>query len=140
LKKQLKFPDKYLHNTFPIFTNSLAVCGTIWSTLACRTALYNQDTTTVSFLFLVEFLDFSDQILHTLKGCAFLPVGDILSAMCFPKSLLLDSACETSVWASVTPFSANPLQPSAGRKLNNNYFSDFQSWSHGTVYMHLQFP
>ena len=65
---------------------------------------------TVSFLslFPVERLDFCEQILQTLIGCAFLPVGGILSAKRLPKSLLLDAACETSFWASVTPFSANP--------------------------------
>ena len=36
----------------PIFTNSLALCGTIWITLACRVALCNQDTTTQSLFFL----------------------------------------------------------------------------------------
>jgi len=59
-------------------------------------------------LFPVYVLDFSEQILHTLVGCAFLPVGGILSAKCLPKSLLLDAACEKSFWASVAPFSANP--------------------------------
>jgi len=68
---------------------------------------------TVNFLSLlpVKFLDFSEQILHTLVGCAFLPVGGVLSAMCLSKSLLLDSTCETPIWARVAPFSANPPPP-----------------------------
>jgi hypothetical protein len=46
------YRKKSLQNTCPIFTNSLALCGIIWSTLACRVALYNQDTTTQSLFFL----------------------------------------------------------------------------------------
>jgi len=58
-------------------------------------------------LFPVVLLDFSEQILHTLIGCAYLPVGGMLSAKYLPKSLLLDAACET-FWASVALFLAKP--------------------------------
>ena len=56
----------------PVFTNSLALCGTIWRILACRVALYNQDTTTFSFLslFPTKFLDFSEQVFCMLTGSA----------------------------------------------------------------------
>ena len=50
-KKNL-LKKKFAPNIFPIFTNSLALCGTISSTLTCRVALYNQDTTTQSLFFL----------------------------------------------------------------------------------------
>ena len=46
------YRKKFVPNLFPIFTNRLALCGTIWSTLACRVALYNQNTTTQSLFFL----------------------------------------------------------------------------------------
>ena len=41
-----------MQNTFPVFTNSFTLCGTIWSTLARRVALYNQHTITQSIFFL----------------------------------------------------------------------------------------
>ena len=47
-----KKKKKSAQNTFAIFTNSVALCGTIWSTLARTVALYNQDTTTQSLFFL----------------------------------------------------------------------------------------
>ena len=56
---------------------------------------------TVSLLFLVEFLDFSEQIFHTPEGRTFLPVGGIHPATSLPKGLFLDVACGTSFWANV---------------------------------------
>jgi hypothetical protein len=50
--KNNKIYMKKSANTFPTFTYSLALCGTIWSTLACRVALYYQDVTSLfSFSF-----------------------------------------------------------------------------------------
>jgi len=108
-----------VRNIFPIFTNSLALCGTSWTNLACRVALYIQETITQSFVFsfasrILRFLKTNFKHSHSMcllasKGFSIikLPSQESVAWCCLWKIIL----------ASIATSQQIPLHNSAGRNV-----------------------
>ena len=108
-----------MRNIFPIFTNNLALCGTVWTTLACRIAPCIQENTTQSFAFSftsrnLRFLQTNFTHSHSI---AFLPVAVFYQQTAFPKVCCLMLLLNI-ILASIANSSANPSPPFCRKKSN----------------------